>query len=189
MHATRDHAAALRKALDAFEVHIPMLELWGEDLAELSARGNKVLVIGNGGSAAQAQHLSAELVGRYCFDRKPISAIALHADTSALTAIANDFGVEELFARQIKAHARPGDLVVALSTSGQSRNVIEAVSAAKALGIKTLALTGPGPNALLDVADEGIAVMADETATIQEVHLMAIHMMCAALDQALGISS
>lgn len=189
MHPSNSHVAALQKALEGFDASYSTLQRWGASIAELAQTGSKILVLGNGGSAAQAQHLTAEFVGRYCLDRPPISAIALHADTSSLTAIANDFGVEDLYARQIRAHAKRGDLVIALSTSGRSPNIVAAVKAARVLGIKTWALTGPGPNPLLDAADDAIAVVADETATIQEVHLVAIHILCAAVDEALGVAT
>lgn len=188
VHRSNSHTAALQKALEGFEASLPTLQRWGRLVAELAGTDSKILALGNGGSAAQAQHLTAEFVGRYCLDRSPISAFSLHADTSSLTAIANDFGVQDLFSRQIRAHAKPGDLVIALSTSGRSSNVVAAVREATNLGVLTLALTGPGPNALLDTADESIAVYADETATIQEVHLVAIHILCAAVDEALGVA-
>lgn len=189
MHRSENHIDGLRKALDAFEPHRQVLQSWGRDLAEVVRLQGRILVVGNGGSAAQAQHLTAELVGRYCYDRHPISALALHAETSSLTAIVNDFGADALFARQVQAHGRDGDVLIALSTSGRSRNIVEAASAAADMNLSILALTGPGPNPLLDIASDGLAVTADETATIQEVHLVAIHLMCAALDEALGVAS
>ena len=187
MHRSSDHLEALQKAVIAFSGQQHIVIGWGHLLRERFAAGSKVLVAGNGGSAAQAQHLTAELLGRYCFDRDPFPAIALHADTSTLTAISNDFGAEQLFARQVRAYGLPGDVLIALSTSGRSANVLQGVSAARALGVKTLAMTGPGPNPLLELADDGLPVFADEVATIQEVHLIAIHLMCAALDEALGV--
>jgi type III pantothenate kinase len=127
---------------------------------------------------AEAQHLTAELAGRYVTDRQPLSAICLHGDTSALTAIANDFGWEEAFARQVRAHGRPGDVLVALSTSGRSPNVLAAVRAARECGLRTWALTGPGPNALADLADDALALPGTSTATVQELHLVAVHVLC-----------
>ena len=126
-------------------------------------------------------HLTAELVGRYLVDRRPFSAIALHADTSALTAIVNDYGPDDGFARGVRAHGRPGDILVALSTSGRSANVLEAVSAAADGDLFVLALTGPAPNPLALVADEALCVDAP-TPTVQEVHQVAIHLLCAAVD-------
>jgi D-sedoheptulose 7-phosphate isomerase len=146
-----------------------------------------LLVCGNGGSAAEAQHLTGELVGRYLHDRRPLSAIALHADTSALTAIGNDYGGHETFARQVFAHGRPGDVLIALSTSGISRNVVSAAKAAHEVGMTAWALTGPAPNTLAAVCDDAIAVEAPSMATVQEVHLAVIHALCAAVDDALGV--
>lgn len=189
MHRSENHVAALRKALDAFESQQDVVQRWGRELADLAHGQGRVLIVGNGGSAAQAQHLSAELVGRYCHDRNPISALALHAETSSVTAIINDFGADALFSRQVHAHGRVGDVLIALSTSGRSTNIVHAAKAAHLKGMDVWALTGPGPNPLLDVATDAVAITADETATIQEVHLIAIHLMCAALDEALGVAS
>ena len=145
--------------------------------------------MGNGGSAAQAQHLTAELVGRYCDERIPFSAIALHTDTSSWTAIANDYGVNEAFARQVRAHGRPGDILIALSTSGRSPNVLASVAAAQALGLTAWGLTGTGPNPVADICDEAVSVEAPATSTVQEVHLIIIHLLCAAIDIEVGCSS
>jgi D-sedoheptulose 7-phosphate isomerase len=139
-------------------------------------------VAGNGGSAAEAQHLTAELVGRYVAERPPLSAIALHAETSSLTAIGNDYGPAETFARQVAAHGRPGDTLLLLSASGRSENVLAAADRARSLGIRVWAMTGPAPNPLASAADDAICVAAPDTATVQEVHLVAIHAMCDALD-------
>jgi phosphoheptose isomerase len=145
-----------------------------------------LLAVGNGGSAAEAQHLTAELVGRYENEREPLSAIALHAETSSLTAIANDYGAATAFARQVRAHGREGDVLLALSTSGTSGNVLAAVRAAREDGLVTLALTGRLPNRLARLCDDAIAVDAARASTIQEVHLVAIHVLCAAVDWALA---
>lgn len=158
---------------------------WGAHLAGVLTSGGRLLACGNGGSAAEAQHLTAELVGRFKDERQPLSAIALHADTSAITAIVNDYGAEEMFARGVRAHARPGDVLVALSTSGASPNVLAAVKAAEELGVATWALTGPAPNPLLAMCDDGIGVEAQSTATVQEIHLVLVHGLCMALDEVL----
>ena len=155
---------------------------WGRLLAAPLTAGHRLLVAGNGGSAAEAQHLTAELVGRYVADRPPLSAIALHAETSSLTAIGNDFGPAEAFARQVAAHGRPGDTLLVLSASGRSENVLAAASRARSLGIRVWAMTGPPPNPLASMADDAICVAAPDTATVQEVHLVAIHALCDALD-------
>jgi D-sedoheptulose 7-phosphate isomerase len=159
---------------------------WGALLAAALIGGGRLLAAGNGGSAAQAQHLTAELVGRYCDERQAFSAICLSAETSTLTAIVNDYGAEDLFARQVRAHGRAGDVLVCLSTSGRSPNVVAAAAAARDRGIRAWGLTGPGPNPLLGIVDEGIAVHAPAAATVQEAHLMLVHVLCEAFDDALA---
>ncbi|TQS45939.1 D-sedoheptulose-7-phosphate isomerase [Cryptosporangium phraense] len=184
--AAADHCLALEQTLARLRrTQIPLLTGWGETLAARLPSGSRLLAAGNGGSAAQAQHLTAELVGRYRDDRPAYSAIALHAETSTLTAIGNDYGFEELFARQVAAHGRPGDVLVAMSTSGSSRNLLRAVEVARDLGITVWAMTGPQPNPLAAAADSALCVDADATATVQEAHLVALHLMCAAFDEAL----
>ena len=159
---------------------------WGRELARTLSAGHRLLAAGNGGSAAQAQHLTAELVGRYRDERAPFSAISLHAETSSVTAIANDYGIDALFERQVLAHGRPGDILIALSTSGASPNVLRAVDAARDVGLRTWALTGPQPNPLATVADEALAIDLAGTPTVQELHLLAIHLLCEAFDAALA---
>jgi D-sedoheptulose 7-phosphate isomerase len=180
-----EHLADLEAALRALRSDLDRLERWGTVIAEAVGRGGRLLAAGNGGSAAHAQHLTAELVGRYLDDRRPLSAIALHADTSALTAIVNDYGAQEAFARSVRAHGRPGDVLVALSTSGRSSNVVAAATTARSLGIRTFALTGPGPNPLALATDDAVCVEGP-TPTVQEVHQVAIHLVCAAVDGALA---
>jgi D-sedoheptulose 7-phosphate isomerase len=170
--ALRANAGALRR-----------VDGWGEHVASVLLGGGRLLAAGNGGSAAQAQHLTAELVGRYLEERQPFSAIALHAETSSLTALCNDYGLEQAFARGVRAHGRPGDVLVALSTSGRSTNVLAAVEAAREAGLQVYALTGPAPNPLADSCQDVAAVEAESTATVQEVHLVAVHMLCAAVDR------
>jgi type III pantothenate kinase len=178
------HLAALDAALRTLRGERQRLDGWGEWLAErLLLGGGRLLAVGNGGSAAEAQHLTAELVGRFGTERRPLSAFPLHADGSALTAIANDYGADQVFARQVEAHGRPGDVLVALSTSGRSENVLRAVEAANRLDLTTLAITGPGPNPLSELADEALACAADSAATVQEMHLVAVHLLCGAVDR------
>jgi D-sedoheptulose 7-phosphate isomerase len=124
-------------------------------------------------------------VGRFERERAALSAICLHGDTSSLTAIANDFGIEEAFARQVRAHGRPGDVLVVLSASGRSPNVLAAAEAAHEAGMTVWGLTGPAPNPLADRCDEALSFAADRACTVQELHLVAIHVLCAAVDQAL----
>ncbi|CAM5652675.1 hypothetical protein GCM10010345_32150 [Streptomyces canarius] len=178
------HCDDLAKALEAFRDHGALIERWGTELARRLGAGARLLVAGNGGSAAQAQHLTAELVGRYRDDRPPFSAVALHADTSSTTAIANDYGVQEVFARQTAAHGRPGDVLLLLSTSGASANLLAAADRAHRLGMTVWALTGRAPNPLQLGADDALCVDAPLGATVQELHLVAVHMLCEAFDQA-----
>ncbi|PXY21768.1 phosphoheptose isomerase [Prauserella sp. PE36] len=182
-----EHFAALSGALSRVQSAAPTIDRWGTHLAAVLTGGGRLLACGNGGSAAEAQHLTGELVGKFLHDRQPLSAIALHAETSAATAIVNDYGEHELYARQVRAHGRPGDVLVALSTSGRSQNVVAAVKTAHELGLTTWALTGPEPNPLAALADDVIAVDAPSTATVQEVHLAIVHALCATLDETLGV--
>ncbi|UDY37510.1 D-sedoheptulose-7-phosphate isomerase [Dermatobacter hominis] len=177
------HLRQLEAALQALRQDLPVLERWGGDLARRLLGGARALVAGNGGSAAQAQHLTAELVGRYRSERRPLSAIALHAETSTVTAIVNDYGPDELFARQVRAHGRPGDVLVALSTSGRSPNVLCAARAAVEQEVAVWALCGAPGSPLAELADEAVCVSAD-TPTVQEVHQVCIHLLCEAVDGA-----
>lgn len=147
-------------------------------VARALATGAKILVCGNGGSAADAQHFAAELVGRFERDRRGLPAIALTTDTSALTAISNDYGYERVFARQVDALGRPGDVLVSISTSGSSPNVLAAQSAAKAAGMVTVALTGRDGGALGAAADIHVNVASPSTARVQEVHRTILHVIC-----------
>ena len=176
------HLARLGETLRAFEPQVPRLEAWGRRAAQVLMAGGRLLACGNGGSAEQAQHLTTELVGRYQDERQPLAALPLTHDMTAVTAIGNDYGASQVFARQVRAHGRPGDLLVCLSTSGRSPNVIAAAQAAAAIGMTAWALTGPGPNPLADACADAITVDTPMTSTVQEVHLAAIHIMCAAVD-------
>ncbi|MGY1709439.1 SIS domain-containing protein [Geodermatophilus sp. SYSU D00758] len=181
-----DHVASLSAALGSLTGQLDALDRWGRLLADVlcgESRG-RLLAAGNGGSAAQAQHLTAELVGRYRADRPPFAAVCLTAETSSLTAIANDYPADELFARQVEAHGRPGDVLFLLSTSGRSPNAVAAARRARECGITVLALTGPAPNPLAAEADEVVAIDSPWTATVQECHLVALHLVCAAFDAA-----
>lgn len=150
-------------------------------------REGKLLFFGNGGSAADAQHLATELTVRYVKNREPIAAIALTTDTSALTAIGNDFGFEQLFARQVAALGKPGDVAIGISTSGRSANVIQALRVARELGIVPAALTGKAGGDLLGLAEPILVVPSDTTSRIQEMHIMLGQMLCGALERDLGL--
>ncbi|HVL07380.1 MAG TPA: SIS domain-containing protein [Acidimicrobiales bacterium] len=181
-----EHLGALNRALRALEPDVDRIWGWALALADVLQAGNRLLAVGNGGSAAQAQHLTSELVGRYCNDRHPFSAISLHADTSSVTAISNDYGVDAVFARQVLAHGRRGDVLIALSTSGHSPNVVTAAEVAMTAGLRVWALTGPGPNPLTECAHEALCIQAATTATVQEVHLVVVHLLCSFLDEIVG---
>ncbi|WP_334685561.1 D-sedoheptulose-7-phosphate isomerase [Arthrobacter sp. CAN_A2] len=176
-----DHLRAVTPALESLALNAGTLAGWGVEMADRLLAGRRLLAAGNGGSAAEAQHLTAELVGRFDGEREPFSAISLHAESSAVTAIANDYGFDHLYARQVSAHGRPGDILVLLSTSGRSPNLLHAVDAARSAGITTWALTGAGPNPLTECVDDFVAVDA-QSANAQEGHLIALHAICRAFD-------
>jgi D-sedoheptulose 7-phosphate isomerase len=176
-----DHVAALRATIDALEAEAPRIAAWGRVLADRLLDGGRLLAAGNGGSAAEAQHLTAEFVGRFDGDRRAFSAICLMGDTAAVTAIGNDFGFEEVFARQVVAHARPGDVLVLLSTSGTSENVVRAARAGREAGAIVWAMTGPGPNPLTEASEDAL-VLPGAGANVQEAQLVAIHALCRVFD-------
>jgi D-sedoheptulose 7-phosphate isomerase len=179
-----DHVDRLEAALPALRAAARPLVRWGTELAARLTSGGRLLAAGNGGSAAEVQHLTAELVGRFEGERVPLPALALHTDTSSMTAIGNDYGYAEVYARQVRAHARPGDVLLLLSTSGRSDNLLRAAVAAHQCDTLTWALTGPGPNPLARLCTDAVCVPGD-TATVQETHLAAIHMLCRAIEAAL----
>jgi D-sedoheptulose 7-phosphate isomerase len=180
-----DRLTELSQAVGALRDETERFERWGALLAERLPKGARLLAAGNGGSAAEAQHLTAELVGRFDRERPPFAAIALHADTSSLTAISNDYGYAESFARQVHAHARPCDVLVLLSTSGRSENLLRAAEAGRECGATVLAMTGARPNPLAELADDTLAIVGG-LATVQEAHLVSVHLTCAAFEAALA---
>lgn len=181
------HFSALAQAAAEAATLAATVGDWGTQLAEIFTNGGLLMACGNGGSAAEAQHLTGELLGRFRHDRRALPAVALCADSAATTAIVNDYGSEEVFARQVQAYGRPGDVLVAFSTSGTSPNVVAAAKAALEAGVTVWALTGPAPNPLAAMADSALAVVADSVATVQEIHLSAVHALCVALDASLGV--
>ncbi len=154
-------------------------------LAESLGQGGKLLIFGNGGSAADAQHLAGELVNRFQVERPPLAALALTTDTSVLTSIANDYNFQEVFAKQVRALGRPGDVALGISTSGVSPNVVEGLKAARELGLKTLALTGGDGGPVAAQADLALVVESKNTPRIQEVHITMIHILCDLIDYVL----
>lgn len=147
-------------------------------LVETLHAGHKVLVAGNGGSAAEAQHFAAELVGRFKRERSPYAVLSLATDTAILTAVANDYGYHDVFARQVRAHGQPGDLLVAFSTSGESENVVRAAAAARERGMSIVAATGERASALAHLADVALRVPCGDTAIVQELHMIVTHILC-----------
>lgn len=184
MNAVDHHLLRHEAAVAALRAHVPRIEAVGAAAVDTLRAGGKLLLCGNGGSAADAQHIAAELVGRYMRARAGLPAIALTTDSSALTAIANDFGYEQVFARQVQALARAGDLLVAISTSGNSPNVIQAVHQARAMGVRTVGLLGGQGGALRDMVDLAVVVPSDETPRIQECHILLGHIWCQMIDDA-----
>ena len=160
----------------------------GQLASQTLQRGGKILFCGNGGSAADSQHLAAELTGRFIHDRRPLAAMALSTDTSALTCISNDYSFDEVFARQVAGLARAGDLLIGISTSGNSRNVIRAVEEAQKLGIQTIGLLGRDGGQLRSLCDHNIVVPSPVTARIQECHILIGHTLCGLIEQALGLA-
>jgi len=166
---------------------LPALTAASDALVSAYLAGHKAIFFGNGGSAADAQHLAAEFVGRYLRQRDPLPALALNANSSAVTAIGNDYGYEEVFARQLEALAARGDVAVGISTSGNSPNVIKALRRARRLGLFTIALTGSSGGSLHGIVDVLIAVPSEETPRIQECHILVGHAFCDAVEQAVAI--
>ena len=172
----------------AFEDHLqvieelkqqqPVLETIAQEMTDAVLAGRKILWCGNGGSAADAQHLAAEFVGRFRRERKPLPSIALTTDTSILTAIGNDYGYEQVFSRQVLALCEEGDIVVGISTSGNSPNVVAALEAARECGAFTVAFTGQGGNKMAGIANASICVPTKDTARVQEGHILCGHTLC-----------
>ena len=175
-----DHLDTVKQV---FEGQTATILRFGELVALTVQRGRTVFFMGNGGSAADSQHLAAELVGRFKQERRGLSAIALTTDTSILTAVGNDFGFDEVFARQVDALVRSGDLVVGLSTSGNSPNVVKALVAARAKGAVTVGMAGRTGGQLAEICDLCLKVPSDITARIQEAHILVGHMVCELVDE------
>jgi D-sedoheptulose 7-phosphate isomerase len=157
-------------------------------LAGSLSQGGKIMLCGNGGSAADSQHLAAELTGRFLKDRRPLAAMALSTDTSALTCIGNDYSFDEVFSRQVTGLGRSGDCLLAISTSGNSRNVMRAAEAARAAGMRVIGLLGRDGGALRGLCDLALIVPSPTTARIQEAHIFIGHTLCAMVEEALGLA-
>lgn len=185
--------ASIRAQLDASCAVIQMLAEQSDLIERIAAHvrdtvlsGHLLLTCGNGGSATDAQHLAEELIGRYRGNRRALPAVALTADSSALTCIANDFGYEQVFARQVEGLARPGDVLLCFSTSGGSPNVLAALRAARERGATSIALLGKDGGAARELADMPLVVASNDTARIQEAHLQILHYICEVVEQALA---
>ena len=169
----------------AGDEHVRFAVEFAELLTERLRAGGRVLLCGNGGSAADATHLAAELLGRFKLDREPLPAISLTDNIASITAIANDVGYERAFSRQVRGLGREGDVLIALSTSGTSPNVLDAVAAAREIGMRTVGLTGTGGDRLAELADLCLRVPSDDTARIQEGYMLVCHTVCELVERAL----
>jgi D-sedoheptulose 7-phosphate isomerase len=174
-----EHYNTIKKVI---EVLVADIEAGSELISATIKNGNKVLIAGNGGSAADAQHIAAELTGRFVKERKPLPGIALTTDTSAITAIANDYGYDFVFSRQLEALAQQGDLFIGISTSGNSQGIINAFQAAQKLNCKTIGLSGKDGGKMKGICDVNIVVPSNTTARIQEMHILIGHILCNAVD-------
>jgi D-sedoheptulose 7-phosphate isomerase len=177
--------ASIRLKQQVLETLKPQIRAAAELLVQAYRGGNQAIFFGNGGSAADAQHLAAEMESRFAFDRAPLPALALHANTSTVTAVANDYAFEQVYARLLRAHARPGDVAVAITTSGTSKNVVAAARLKQHLDIKLVALTGEHGAALAPFADVVIAVPSRDTPRIQEAHITIGHILCQWVERSL----
>lgn len=162
--------------------YIEMTEKLGLEIVETLERGNKILICGNGGSAADAQHFAAELVGRFVTERRGLPAIALTTDTSIITSIGNDYSYDVIFSRQVEALGNEGDMLIGISTSGNSKNVLEAVTLAKNKGMKTVGMLGKDGGELVKQCDEALVVTCNTTARVQEVQELTYHIICEIID-------
>jgi D-sedoheptulose 7-phosphate isomerase len=184
----RKHLTESRDALaaaDSADFAATLIKIADALTAALKA-GGKVMLCGNGGSAADAQHIAAELMGRYESEREPLAAVALTTDSSALTAISNDYGFEQVFARQVRGLGRKGDVLVGLSTSGKSPNVLAALDAAREMGIVAIGFTGRKGGDLTSCCDIVLNAPSDRTAVIQQIHMTAAHIVCGLVERAVG---
>ena len=180
-----DYFSEAGRTIEAVKALAPEIEGCAKMWIGSLAAGGKVIFCGNGGSAADAQHLAAELMGRFLIDRDPLASVSLTVDTSALTAIGNDYGYEKVFSRQLRGVAKPGDVLVGISTSGNSANVIEALSVARSMGVGTIGLTGEGGGKMASLSDILIAVPHRQTNHIQEAHIAIGHVVCSIVESAL----
>jgi D-sedoheptulose 7-phosphate isomerase len=173
----RESRATLERAIDDPSLHATLLAIAGA-IAQALRAGHKVLLAGNGGSAADAQHIAGEFLSRLNFDRNPLPAIALNTDTSVLTAVGNDYGFEQVFERQIRGLGKQGDVFLAISTSGRSPNILAALKAARDIKVTTIGLTGRTGEAMRSLCDHCLIVPSADTQQIQQIHIVAAHIIC-----------
>lgn len=178
-----------RELLDTLPDLAHQIEAVAQYMALSIQLGAKIMFCGNGGSAGDAQHLAAEFVGRFTKERRPLPAISLCVDPSVITCVGNDYGYDQIFSRQVEALAQHGDSLVCISTSGGSRNVLRAANAAAGKGITVLALTGAGPSPLLSMATQAIEVRSNNTARVQEMHILIGHVLVARVEQLIGVGA
>lgn len=176
-----DESARLEKDLIK---QAPLIEKISGEITGALKKGGKLIVFGNGGSASDSQHMAAELVGRFCREKKPLPAIALTADTAILTAVGNDYGYDYVFSKQVEALANKSDIVFGISTSGNAKNVLEAILTARKMKIRTVGLTGKSGGRLSKAADLSLVVPSDNTARVQEAHATIIHIICELVEDA-----
>jgi D-sedoheptulose 7-phosphate isomerase len=187
-----DTYSILQKSVDehisvsgSISILLPQISKVASIILDAFAKGNKLLIFGNGGSASDAQHIAAELVGRFIKERAGLPVIALNTDTSILTSVGNDYGYENIFSRQIEALSQPGDVVMGISTSGNSQNVVKALKIASTLNCHTVGLLGKDGGEIKEITDINIIVPSESTARIQEMHILIGHMLCEAIDNSI----
>lgn len=176
MDLEKDLEEAIR-TIGSLRDHLEVIKLMAGKIKRTISSGGKVMTCGNGGSAAEAQHLVAELVGRYKSNRSPLPAISLSSDPSVITCIGNDYGFDEIFARQVEAFGRKGDLLIVFSTSGNPPNIVKALEKAKEMGIETISLLGKGGGIAKGMADLELVIESDDTARVQEAHSVVVHLL------------
>lgn len=184
--AVGDALAAHLEAIEVLASLADRIQRIADLIASSLASGGQLLLCGNGGSAADAQHIAAEFVGRYLRERDPWPAIALHTNTSALTAVGNDYGFDDVFARQVRAHGRTGDVLLAISTSGASANVLAAIEAARKAGMRVVGLAGGDGGAMAGRCDACVVVPSSSTPRVQEAHILIAHVVCGLVEDALA---
>jgi D-sedoheptulose 7-phosphate isomerase len=189
MPVFKEYCSSVSKNFEALAELEPSVLAASELIKTTLRAGHKVIFCGNGGSAADSQHLAAELIGRFAFDRAPLAALALTVDTSALTAIGNDYSYDEIFARQLRGIGKAGDVLVGISTSGNSKNVLRALEVARDIGVATIGFTGKLGGAMRQLCDVCIAVPSTKTNHIQEMHIAVGHVICGTVEQDLCAST